>query len=123
MKLVTIESPLAGDFERNLRYARWCLRDSLLRGEAPFASHLLYPQCFNDATPEERSIGLFAGQAFIQRVDLVVLYVDFGISAGMHAAEDTAQLFGIPTEIRTLPTSLLDSVIRGESPGATKGAV
>lgn len=39
MRRVIIESPYHGNVERNLRYLRACLRDSLLRGEAPFASH------------------------------------------------------------------------------------
>ena len=39
MKLVIVESPFAGDTERNIRYARACLADCLRRGEAPFASH------------------------------------------------------------------------------------
>ena len=39
---VIIESPYTGDVERNLEYARRCMRDSIKRGEAPFASHLLY---------------------------------------------------------------------------------
>lgn len=42
MILVLLESPYAGYVERNLAYARACARDCLLRGEAPFASHLLY---------------------------------------------------------------------------------
>ena len=42
MVLVLLESPYAGYVERNLAYARACMRDCLLRGEAPFASHLLY---------------------------------------------------------------------------------
>ena len=44
MKLVILESPFAGDVKRNTAYARAALRDSLLRGEAPIASHLLYTQ-------------------------------------------------------------------------------
>ena len=44
MKLVIIESPYAGDIEKNVAYARDCVRDSLMRGEAPYASHLLYTQ-------------------------------------------------------------------------------
>ena len=35
LRLVVLESPYAGDVARNVRYARACLRDSLLRGEAP----------------------------------------------------------------------------------------
>ena len=44
MRLVIFESPYAGDVEANTEYARRCVRDSLMRGEAPIASHLLYTQ-------------------------------------------------------------------------------
>ena len=45
MRRVMLESrPYNGDTDRNVRYARACVRDSLLRGEAPIASHLLYTQ-------------------------------------------------------------------------------
>lgn len=42
MIFVIVESPYAGDVERNTAYARAAVRDCLMRGEAPFASHLLY---------------------------------------------------------------------------------
>lgn len=41
MKLVILESPYAGDVCRNVDYARQCLRDCLLRGESPIASHFV----------------------------------------------------------------------------------
>ena len=44
MVRVILESPYAGDIERNVKYARMAVRDSLSRGEAPIASHLLYTQ-------------------------------------------------------------------------------
>lgn len=44
MRRVILESPFAGHVESNIEYARACIRDSLLRGEAPLASHLLYTQ-------------------------------------------------------------------------------
>ena len=44
MKKVIIESPYAENIERNIKYARACLKDSLNRNEAPLASHLLYTQ-------------------------------------------------------------------------------
>ena len=43
-KLVILESPYAGEVEKNLDYARKCMKDCFLRGEYPFASHLLYTQ-------------------------------------------------------------------------------
>ncbi len=59
MRRVIIESPYAGDVETNVRYARACVRDSLLHGEAPIASHLLYTQegVLRDEVPEERRWG------------------------------------------------------------------
>lgn len=44
IRQVMVDSPFAGDVERNIAFARACLRDCLIRGEAPFASHLLYAQ-------------------------------------------------------------------------------
>ena len=42
-KLVLVESPFRGDnyneTRDNILYARLCVRDSILRGEAPYASH------------------------------------------------------------------------------------
>lgn len=51
MRRVIIESPYAGNVEANATYLRRCLRDSLLRGEAPFASHAIYtlPGVLDDA--------------------------------------------------------------------------
>ena len=42
MRRVIVESPYAGDVERNIAYVRAAMRDCLMRGEAPLASHLLY---------------------------------------------------------------------------------
>lgn len=44
MRLVVVESPYAGDVKRNEEYARRAMADCLARGEAPFASHLLWPR-------------------------------------------------------------------------------
>lgn len=77
--------------DRNVRYARRALLDSLERGEAPYASHLLYTQVLDDSTPEQRQHGLEAGWAWQSVVDAVVVYTDWGISAGMQAAIDSAK--------------------------------
>ena len=60
MRLVYVESPYAGDVERNVQYARACLADCLRRGEAPFASHLLYTQegILDDLIEGERMKGI-----------------------------------------------------------------
>jgi hypothetical protein len=103
--IVVVESPYAGDVERNVRYARACLRDCLLRGEAPFASHLLYTQdgVLRDDVPEERALGMEAGFAFRRVASRVVVYVDLGISRGMEAGVAGAYAEGVEVECRTLP--------------------
>ena len=60
MRRIIIESPYRGDdvraTNRNVTFARACMRDALLRGEAPLASHLLYTQhgVLNDRDLKER---------------------------------------------------------------------
>ncbi|WP_242137359.1 hypothetical protein [Sphingomonas sp. TREG-RG-20F-R18-01] len=88
MRRVILESPYAGDVERNVAYARACLADSLARGEAPIASHLLYtqPGVLDDSKPGERAHGIAAGLAWKSVADAQVFYVDLGWSNGMCAA-------------------------------------
>ena len=92
---VILESPFAGTSKffiirkfqemRNIRYARKCVRDSLSRGEAPIASHLLYTQkgVLKDDIQEERIWGIEAGLAWKSVADKHVFYIDYGISRGM----------------------------------------
>ena len=58
-----LESPYAGYVEENVAYARAALRDSLLRGKSPIASHLLYtqPGILKDSVPDELQLGMEAG--------------------------------------------------------------
>ena len=103
-RLVIIESPYAGDIETNVEYARKCVRDSLLRGEAPIASHLLYtqPGVLKDEIPEERQQGIDAGLAWRKVAQATVVYADLGISKGMQYGIDAASTAGIPVEYRSL---------------------
>lgn len=93
MKRVIIESPYGGteeEVKKNVEYARRCLLDSLKRGEAPIASHLLHTQVLDDNKPEERDIGIKAGLAWVDLADASVFYIDLGMSKGMKAAFDFA---------------------------------
>jgi hypothetical protein len=77
--------------QRNTYYARAAMLDCLQRGEAPFASHLLYGQVLDDDVPEERSHGMEAGLALSQSLLSApflpqathVFYVELGVSEGM----------------------------------------
>ena len=102
MKLVIIESPYAGNVEENVAYAKKCLLDSLRRGEAPFASHLLYTQVLDDLLPEERTLGMLAGFQWGEKADLCAVYTDNGISNGMMKGVAEAARNKIPVECRTL---------------------
>lgn len=104
MRLVILESPYAGDVERNVAYARRCVRDSLMRGEAPIASHLLYtqPGILEDAAPDERELGITAGLAWRAVAQASVVYTDLGISRGMEYGIAAAREAGIPVEFRSI---------------------
>jgi len=107
MRLVIIESPYAGDIERNVEYARAAVRDSLARGEAPIASHLLYtqPGILRDEVPSERQWGIDAGLAWRRVAEATVVYTDQGISRGMEYGIEAAKSAGIPVEYRSLRRS------------------
>lgn len=104
MRLVILESPYAGDIDRNVEYARRCLRDSLMRGEAPIASHLLYtqPGVLCDELPHERAHGIDAGLAWRKVAEASVVYADLGITAGMEYGIAAAKSAGVPVEFRTI---------------------
>lgn len=108
MRLVIIESPYAAatpeGIEANVYYARRCVRDSLLRDEAPIASHLLYtqPGILRDDVAEERRQGIEAGLAWRSVAEATVVYIDRGISPGMQYGIDAAIRSDVPVEYRTI---------------------
>lgn len=104
MRLVILESPYAGDVEANVAYARACVRDCLLRGESPIASHLLYtqPGVLDDAIFSDRELGIAAGLAWLRVAEATVVYTDRGISVGMAAGVSAAKKLGRPVEYRRL---------------------
>lgn len=104
MRLVILESPYAGDIDRNVTYARRALKDCLIRGEAPIASHLLFtqPGVLDDQQPAERALGIAAGLAWVPVADAQVFYIDYGWSKGMLAARELAESQGRAIETRTI---------------------
>lgn len=107
-KLVVIESPYAGkteeEIEKNIKYARACLRDCFMRKEYPFASHLLYtqPGILADNNPEERKLGIEAGLAWVEIADATIVYTDLGITNGMRQGIERAKEDGRIVEYRSL---------------------
>jgi hypothetical protein len=101
--LVVIESPYASQSKiwpiafvqrwLNRRYARACMRHSILAGEAPIASHLLYtqPGILRDHVPEEREIGIEIGLQWGRIATGTAVYTDHGISPGMRRGIERAK--------------------------------
>lgn len=102
MRFVLLESPFSGNQEANRAYAMEAMRDSLLRGEAPFASHLLYTQMLDDTVPAERTMGIEAGLEIGKYATATVVYTDLGISRGMEWGIKRAEEQNRPIEYRSL---------------------
>lgn len=107
-KVVVIESPYAGktleEIAKNILFARACLRDSLLRGEVPFASHLLYtqPGILNDDDVKEKVLGINAGLYLVKNANLTAVYDNLGISEGMEYGIKEAKKMNRKITYRTL---------------------
>lgn len=99
---VIIESPYAGNIEKNVEYAKKCMKDSFERGEAPYLSHLLYPLVLNDNITKERNLGIMAGLEWGKCADKTVVYTDLGISKGMEYGIENAIKNNRPIEYRKL---------------------
>ena len=87
---VVIESPFAGNLDVNVEYARQCLLHSLNLGESPLAFHLLYTQVLDDTVPALRNKGITLSFEWHKKADLIALYSDLGVSAGMKLAIEFA---------------------------------
>ena len=102
---VIIESPYYSpdreEQERNIEYGLDCLRDSLTRGETPFASHLLYTRVLDDAKVDDRRLGLTAALGWIESADRSAIYIDRGVSSGMRLGIQHA-VPSIAIEVRSL---------------------
>lgn len=105
-KPVVIESPYAGanliERRENELYAQRALDDSLARDEAPFASHLLYPQVLDDNVPAQRRQGIDGQLAWIDLARSIVVYCDRGFSPGMIHAIRHCLRQGYEIVIRTI---------------------
>jgi hypothetical protein len=112
MRRVIVESPYAGATERNVCYARAAIADCLKRGEAPFASHLLYtqPDVLDDLDPAQRKMGIEAGYEWWDSADAVIFYVDLGWSPGMRKATERLVNSEKNVELRNLPVEVMLSL-------------
>jgi hypothetical protein len=108
MKKVIIESrfsaPTTEGLVKNKKFTLACMRDCFMRGEAPYASHVIYAQThiLDDFVAAERAIGMHAGFLWGDLGELTVVYTDLGISTGMQMGIDHAIKMGRKVEYREL---------------------
>jgi hypothetical protein len=116
---VIVETPYAGAVPLHLRYLRACMRDCLMRGEAPFASHHQYtaPGVLRDELAEERARGIQAGGAWRALAHRAVFYTDLGWSRGMHAGLAATAALAQPWHQRSLGSDWLEEQLRREQHG------
>jgi hypothetical protein len=95
------EDPIIG-LQSNIDYLQDCVKDSLSRGEAPFASHQMYTQALNDSVAVDRQLGIEAGFEWHASAVAMVVYTDRGISNGMAAGIRNANRLRLPVEYRRL---------------------
>jgi hypothetical protein len=116
MQLVILETPYASETEEgcllNIEFARLCMRDCFLRGEAPFASHLLYtqPGILDDKEPSERMLGINSGLLWGKAASKTVVYLDKGVSKGMVYGIQNAKENNRDIEYRFLNNLLEESL-------------
>lgn len=69
--------------EKHLRYLKALAHYALANGFAPLASQALYTQWLDDNDPAQRTLGIKAGFAWAEGVEVVLVGCDLGVSTGM----------------------------------------
>lgn len=117
MKIV-IESPLAGDFARNLRFLLWCCRAVWQQdGAHAIASHLICPWFLDDTVATERAAGI-AWEWTAQKCDRW-FFDDLGMSPGMVASR--ARHGGRLLALATYAPDCWRAFVAGDWPPHTPG--
>lgn len=103
MDIVIIESAFGStdDLDACAEYATQCVRNSLLRGEAPFHVTLLYLSCIEVNDPAGQEAASLAARAVTGMADRVAAYVDRGITPTMRAIIAHANRLSIPVAYRS----------------------
>ena len=100
--LTIIQSPHRLDSYANEEYAKDCVYDSLMRGEAPISLDLLYLETLDMRSQFDRDLGRVACAEIMKRADLMAVYIDRGISLPMRNNMHIATIYDIEVVERTL---------------------
>ncbi len=96
-KIAYICSPYRGNIFkriRNIRYARELTERAINAGFLPITPHLYLTQVLNDKKPQEREKGMSIGLDLLRKCDVVFVGEKYGISEGMRAEINVAELRG-----------------------------
>ena len=113
-KVVYIASPLSGDVEQNLQFARQACRYAISEDVVPFAPHLLYTQMLDDSDLGERQLGIDMGNRMLMLCDELWLCGD-RISPGMAGEKELAEHLGLP--VRSVSAKEIQSVAFSHTEG------
>ena len=88
-KLVYICSRYRADnevqFKKQLSYTKEMARVQVLKGNDVIAPHLYYPSFLDDNNHSERNLGMYSAINLMNRCDVILVCVKFGVSSGMKA--------------------------------------
>lgn len=92
-------------------YLNRCLRDCLLRGESPIATHAMYtrPGILSKC---EGGLASEASDGLAEAVGVTVLYTDYGITSKMNLGLDRASFHGHDIFYREIGRSTKDDYAR-----------
>lgn len=96
MKKIFISSPLAGDYNNNIKNAQQYCREVLLQGYIPLAPHVYYTNFLKEENEVERQLGMDIGLRWLAESDELWVYNYNGISKGMKVEIEMAKRLNIP---------------------------
>jgi hypothetical protein len=106
MQCVLLETPCSGNEHPIIyeKYAKACIRDSLLRNEAPLSGFLLYkqPDILNHLVYNEKILGRLAELEWSKSCKRMLVYKDLGITKEMQRNIDNAIAIDQIVEYRIL---------------------
>lgn len=94
-----------GETAQLAAYTRMCVRHSTLtKGESPLSGPLVFghDDILDRNIPAHRRIGIEAALAWLEHAEMVVVYIDRGVTQPMREAMDLAATMGKPIEVRRL---------------------
>ena len=109
LKKVYICAPLGGNVKENLQRVKKYTEYALRCGTAPVVPHF-YALCLNDDKPNERKLGIKAGQSLLWFCDEMWVFGDI-ISKGMQKEIDFCRIMNI--RIRYIDDSMIRKRLGG----------